>query len=288
MNNRYFIFITLMLAAMSCSKVREGKSDNPDAISFRISYPQTKASATAFEKGDAISLYAVEQYGSEPIPLQVGGNYINDEKLSYDGSSWKTDQPLYWAENPCDFYGIYPYIPTISSVEAYPFAVAIDQNGEGYEASDLLFAYAPSATRTKGPVNLQFKHILSKLVVILKKGDKFEGDIPDDIVAHIYNTVNTCTVDFTHGSVEKSLMGERKTILMRKISNERFEAILVPQNLERKTPLVELTMGGIAYLLDYSLSFHAGYAHTVTITLNTSPDQEMFEINIDVDNDGWN
>lgn len=288
MNNKYFILIALILTAISCSKAGEGCPDNPDAISFRISYPETKASATAFEKGDAVSLYAVEQYGSESIPLQVGGNYINNEKLSFDGSSWKTDQTLYWADNPCDFYGVYPYIPTISSVESYPFAVATDQNGEGYEASDLLFAYAPSATRTKSPVNLQFKHILSKLVVVLKKGDKFEGEIPDDIVAHIYNTVNTCSVDFTHGSAEKSLMGERKTILMRKISNERFEAILVPQNLERKTPFVELTMGGIAYLLEYSLSFRAGYVHTITITLNTSPDQEMIEINIDVDNDGWN
>jgi len=278
----------MMLTALSCSKAGDVRPENPDVIRFQIGFPETKASATAFEKGDAVSLYAVEQYGEVAIPLQVGGNYINNEKLSFDGASWNTDYTLYWADNPCDFYGIYPYIPSIGSIETYPFAVATNQNGEGYEASDLLFAYTPLVTRSKGPVSLQFKHILSKLVVVLNKGEQFEGEIPDDIVANVYNTVNTCSVDFTHGSVEKDLMGERKTIQMHKISNQRFEAILVPQNLERKTPLVELTMGGIAYLMEYSLSFRAGYVHTLNITLNTSPDQEMIGISIDVDNDGWN
>lgn len=80
--------------------------------------------------------------------------------------------------------------------------------------------------------------------------------------------------------MEKNAFGAKNTITMKKLSNEQFEAILVPQNLERHTPLIELTMGGIAYLLDYSLSFRAGYVHTVTITLNTSPDQEQIEISI--------
>lgn len=68
---------------------------------------------------------------------------------------------------------------------------------------------------------------MSKMVVNVLKGEKFEGKIPDDITAHIYNTNVGCTA-----------------------------------NLERSTPLVELTMGGIVYLLDYSLSFRAGYVHT--------------------------
>ena len=64
--------------------------------------------------------------------------------------------------------------------------------------------------------------------------------------------------------------------------------LLVPQNIEKRTPLVELTMGGIAYLLETSLSFRPGYCHTLTVTLNTSPDQEMIEININPEVDTWN
>ena len=117
--------------------------------------------------------------------------------------------------------------------------------------------------------------------------DMFEGEIPDDIVSHIYNTNVECTVSLNTGSVEKNAFGAKKTITMNKLSNELFEAVLVPQNIEKTTPLIELTMGGIAYLLDYSLSFRAGYAHTITVTLNTSPDQEKIEISIDPGVEDW-
>ena len=82
-------------------------------------------------------------------------------------------------------------------------------------------------------------------------------------------------------------MGERKTITMKKLSDTRFEAVLVPQNIENRTPLIAVTMGGIAYLLEYSLSFKPGYVHTINLILNTSPDQEKIDISIDAETGGW-
>ena len=74
---------------------------------------------------------------------------------------------------------------------------------------------------------------------------------------------------------------------MRQINGETFEAIVVPQFIERTTPLIEITVGGIAYLMNYSMSFRPGYQHTITVTLNTSPDQEKIEIQIDGEVGGW-
>ena len=122
---------------------------------------------------------------------------------------------------------------------------------------------------------------MSKCVVTITKGEKFEGEIPDDIVTHIYNTTTSAILNFANGSLQKDSQGARKTITMKKISNTRFEAVVVPQNIERRTPLIEVTMGGIAYLLEYSLSFKPGYVHTINLILNTSPDQEKIEISID-------
>ena len=139
-----------------------------------------------------------------------------------------------------------------------------------------------------GAVSLQFKHMMSKCIVTVTKGPKFEGAIPDDIVCHIYNTSTSAMLNFAGGSVEKDAMGARKTITMKKLSNERFEAVVVPQNIERRTPLIEVTMGGIAYLLECSLSFRPGYAHTINLILNTSPDQEKIEISIDAGTGEWN
>ena len=104
---------------------------------------------------------------------------------------------------------------------------------------------------------------------------------------HIYNTVTSAMVDLATGNLEKYPYGTKNTITARQVSSDTFEAVVVPQNIEKRTPLVELTMDGIAYLLDYSLSFRPGYQHTVTVVVNTSPDQEKIEISIDGSIEDW-
>lgn len=290
---KIFIIVSIVFAVVSCNKMGQVTSDRQ--IRFNFLLPETKATASSFESGDAVSLYAVEYNGETQIPLQVGGNWLNNEKITYNGNTWAASHSLYWPDASCDFYAFYPYQASIGSIEKYPFSVATDQNstreGEnlgGYEASDLMYASATKVSHSTGTVNLSFYHIMSKLVVRINKGEKFEGEIPDDIVAHVYNTVTDCMVDWAKGSVEKDAFGAKSTITMKKINNSLFEAILVPQNIERRTPLIELTMGGIAYLLEYSLSFRPGFVHYIDLTVNTSPDQEQIEISIDPGVDDWN
>ena len=194
MKKIFLISATVVLALASCTKEQSFRVADNNEIQFNISLagqqsPITKATTTEFEANDAISLYAVEYNGETPMPLQIGGNYINNEKLTYSGSAWSSAGKLYWSANACDFYAFYPYQASIGSVEDYPFSVAIDQDGEGYEASDLMFAKAENVSKP-GPVNLKFGHMMSKCVVKLEKGPKFEGDIPNDIVAHIYFLVS--------------------------------------------------------------------------------------------------
>lgn len=282
------ILFGVAMALVACNKEDQNILDNNE-LKVTATFPNggTRATASAFENGDAISLFAVEHNGETPMPLQVGGNFINNERLAFNGSSWTAARTLYWSDKTCDFYGLYPYVANLYTVEEYPIEVACDQSGDGYERSDILYACTQNVSRSAGSVNLQFKHVMSKLIVNIEKGPKFEGEIPDDIVAHVYNTNVNCKLNMQKGSVEKEAFGAKKTITMNKISNEKFQAVLVPQNLEKRTPLIELTMGGIAYLLEYSLSFRAGYVHTVTVTLNTSPDQEQIEIAIDPSVDDW-
>lgn len=283
--------ILLCLLAVACGKnLRMGS----DEIRFEFGLPETKVVGSSFEEGDKLSLWAVEQSGGDAMPIQIGGNYINNEGVSYLNGVWTPGRSLYWSANACDFFAVYPYLSSVSSVETQPFSVAADQNTArtdtslgGYEASDLLYASKEGVVRADGAVRLQFRHLLSKCVVKIIKGEKFEGEIPDDIVVHVYNTTTSGLLNLQKGSLQKDAFGEKKTITARKISNERFEAIVLPQNIEKRTPLIEVTMGGIAYLLEYSLSFRPGYQHNIELTLNTSPDQEMIEINIDAGQGDW-
>lgn len=285
---RILATLAALAALVSCQKGNIILEDSLKEINFKFEIPATKATATAFESGDAVSLYAVEYTADDAPELQISGNFLNNEKLTFNGSKWETQRTLYWSDKPCDFYALYPY-QTFSSIESHPFEIAADQNSSkngttlgGYEASDLLFAKTEKVSRPgDNAVAMTFKHIMSKCVVTITKGEKFEGDIPDDITTHIYNTCTSATLNMSKESVEKDAHGNRKTITMKKLSNTRFEAIIVPQNIERRTPLIEVTMGGIAYLLEYSLSFKPGYVHTINLIVNTSPDQENIEISID-------
>lgn len=249
----------------------------------------TRATLDAFEVDDTISLYAVEYNNEEVAPLQVVGNYINNEPVTLTNSGWTTQRTLYWTDNKCDFYAFYPY-QEISSAHEQLFELQTDQNVEGgYEQSDLMWAKTENIGKTdnNGAVALQFNHLMSRVVVNLVKGESYEGELPDEITAHIYNTATTAQVDFADGSLEKYLYSDKKTITMRQIDAASFDAIVVPQHIERSTPLIEITMEGIAYLLEYSISFRPGYQHTLTVTLNTSPDQEKIEINIDGEVGDW-
>ena len=289
---KYITIIAALAAMMSCQKEGPADVQGDNQIVFEFGLPATKATAENFEAGDKVSVWAVEYTTDETPELQIGGNYLNNEVLTYDGSKW-TGRTMYWSEKSCDFYAIYPSMD-LTSIDEHLFEIDADQNTSksnytlgGYEASDVLWAKTNKVSRSDGIVGLHFEHIMSKCIVTITRGEKFEGEIPDDIVCHIYNTITTAKLNFACGSVEKYAQAPRKTITMKKISNDRFEAVVVPQHIELSTPLIEVTMGGIAYLLEYSLSFKPGYAHTINLILNTSPDQEKIEISIDADAGGW-
>ena len=280
------------LVAVGCDKNEQSEAwaDNEIRVVADLS---TRATLTSFEQNDKMGLYAVEYNGDAAMPLQISGNYLNNESMVYNGSEWKSSRTLYWSVNACDFYGIYPY-QDMTAMEEVLFDIQTDQNSAksstalgGYEASDLMWAKTEKVKQTDGAVKLKFQHMMSRLVVKVEKGPSFEGEIPDDVVTHIYNTATTAKVNYKVGSLEKYAYSENKTITMHKINNTTFEAIVVPQFIERSTPLVEITMGGIAYLLNYSMSFRPGYQHTITVTLNTPPDQEKIEISIDGEVGNW-
>ena len=295
MKKNVLILAVATLLMVGCDKENSTPVATPtsDEIRVEASLGGTRATLTNFEAGDKMSLYAVEYSGEVANELQTAGNYLNNEEMVYNGTEWQSNRTLYWSENACDFYGFYPYQP-VMPMSDFLFEIEEDQSRPkseeelgGYEASDLMWAKAERVVREDGVVELEFTHMLSRVVVNIERGAKYEGELPEDIDVHIYNTITTANVDWRIGSLEPYLFSGRKTIKMNRIDADSFEAIVVPQFIERLTPLVEVTMGGIAYLLEASVSFRPGMQHTFTVTLNTSPDQEKIEINIDGDVGNW-
>ncbi len=290
---KYIALAALTLVAVGCNNVDNVEPTDPNVIRVEASLNGTRVTLTDFEQNDVMGLFAVEYVDGVKQPLQVIGNYINNEPLTYDGAQWSAQSTLYWSQNACDFYGVYPYME-LETIKDFLFDVQTDQNSAktaetlgGYEASDLMWAVDSNVKQSDGNVSLNFKHMMSRLVINLVKGDEYEGELPQEISAHIYNTATTALVDLSAGNLEKYALSGKNTITMRQVDEDTFDAIVVPQHIERDTPLVEITMDGIAYLLEYSISFRPGYQHTINVVLNTSPDQEKIEISIDGEVGGW-
>lgn len=288
------IFLILTAASFmlgGCSK-SESEVLESNEMRFTATYPTvSRATGSAFETGDAMGIYVTQYNGEAPLPLQLSGNYANNAKTVFDGSVWKSSPVVYWEDGKFDVYAYYPYM-NISSVDEYPFTVALDQSTEetsdalsGYEASDFLWAKATGVSRMAS-VPLTFTHKMSKLVINLIKGADYSGDIPTDAVVRIHNTVPAAIVDLASGIVTKNGYESAQSITAKKVSDGVYAAIIVPQRLDTKRPLVEVLSKGVSYLIESSFVFKAGTQHTINVTLNNNPDQVKIEIGGEIEG-GW-
>ena len=290
---KYIALAALALVAMGCERENIDNTPVVDDGVMRIEalHPSTRATETSFENGDVIGLYATTYEGDQATPLQISGNWINNEALTYDGSTWLGRRTFYWAEGLMDVYGYYPYMePT--SITKHKWAVQTDQSlpaTEGalsaYEASDFLWAKAEGVSQEDGSVQLQFKHMCSKVVIKLVKGEEYTDAFPEDIDVYLYSTVPQALINFTTGIVSKDPHGDAQKIKARKVAIDTFEVIVVPQSILEYAPFVEIIMGGISYMTEEIFTYHAGKEYIVSITLDNSP--QKIEINVGGSVGGW-
>lgn len=268
------IFISLFA---SCSSEEELNPDNGKMpMTFDcVLGTGSRATDTAFEKGDKIGVYVVK--GGELI--QPVGNEVNNETFSFDGTKWTPARNVYWNEGSFDVYAYYPHIDKIVDTEECTFSVSTDQSTHaGYTASDFVWASNMGVKASANPVALSFSHRLSKMVVTLQKGEEFSGDIPSDCEVYIHSTATEAIVDLSTGDTGASFYSPKSTIKAFKKNATTFEAVVVPQNITSRRPLVEVVSQGISYLMEGKISLRQGYSHQIIITLNKNPEQTKIEI----------
>lgn len=282
---RYASLALAILGVVACSEEHETASSQ-DAkstpMSFVVTHPgQTRATATAFERDDRIGLYVADVNA----PLELGGNLVNNEALTFDGNKWTASRTLFWDKGSFNAYAYYPYIKGISSITDQPFSVSTDQSTAktatalgGYEASDLLFATSKNIMASVSPIRLTFKHIMSKLKIRLIKGEDFEGDMPTTATVYIHNTVPTATVDLQAGVATRYVKGTRQTITAHQDGDTSYSAIIVPQRIDNRQPLIEVVMKGVSYLFESKFQFKPGTEHLVNLIISDNPDKVKIDI----------
>ena len=290
---RYAGFALAILGMVSCSDEQETALRSQDAkstpMTFLVNHPgqATRATETSFEQNDKIGLYVADAKAQ----LEIGGNLVNNEALTYDGSNWAAARTLYWDKGTYTAYAYYPYIENVSNITDLPFSIALDQSTAksketlgGYEASDLLFATSKNISASASPIPLNFKHIMSKLKIRLIKGEDFEGDMPTTAQVTIHNTVPTATIDLQAGVATRYVKGTRKSIIAHQDDETSYSAIIVPQRIENRMPLIEVVMKGVSYLFESKFQFKPGTEHLVNLIISDNPDQVKIDIGGEIKN----
>lgn len=279
--------LALFIAGLSACSQEEDGGKPVDAkhtpMTFAVTHPaqRTRVTDTNFENGDKIGVFVCET----DAPLEIGGNLVNNEQLTLSGGAWTASRTLYWDKGTFNAYAYYPYMRQVSSIEDQPFSVSTDQGAvdgttglDGYEASDLLYAKTEGVSASNSPVPLTFRHIMSKLTVRLVKGEDFEGDMPTDGEVYIHNTVPTATIDLSAGVATRYVRGTRATIRAKQDAGTMFSAIVVPQRVENRMPLIEVIMRGVSYVYESKFQFKPGTNHFVNFVISDNPDQVKIEV----------
>ena len=251
-------------------------------MTFAVVHPAQRVRVVndAFEDGDQVGVFV----HATDTPLEIGGNLVNNEALTCNGGNWTASRPLYWDEGTFNACAYYPYVRSVGSIEDLPFSISTDQqadagNGmDGYEASDFLYARTEGVSASDSPVRLTFGHIMSKLTVRLIKGEDFEGDMPTDAEVYVHNTVPSATIDLNAGVATRYVRGTNATIRARQESDFIFSAIVVPQRVDNRVPLVEVIMKGVSYVFESRFQFKPGVEHLVNMVISDNPDQAKIEI----------
>ena len=258
-----------------------------EIMTFRVVHPNasidSRVTETAFETNDQIGLFLTEQN----VPLEVSGNYVNNASLSFMDDEWLPEKTIYWNEGNYDAYAYFPYVSPVPSVDDMPFTVSLDQSvPENYEASDFLWAGKKGLVASDGDVNLQFSHRMSRLVVKLVKGEDYEGDLPEEAEVLVHNTVPSSTIDLSVGIVTRNAYAAAQTIRAKSLGDQKYAAIIVPQRLNNRQPLVEVVMKGVSYLYESRFLFKPGIQHNVLLVVSKNPEQIKIEIGGEIED--WN
>jgi len=264
----------IALAVASC----KGGSDpdpsptpkpNPteEKVPIRISVGQaTKATETAFESGDKVGIYVVNEVGGASQTLLSSGNHADNIGFTYS-SSWTPDTQIYWADETtkADFYCYYPYSSSIADVTAVPVSVNADQSSEAkLRASDFLFGTKKSVSPTADAVSITVYHAMAKLQVSLKAGTGWPEEDVKAATVTVLGVRTNGTMDMTSGAVTATGSASDLATLADGLSRS---VLVVPQKVENQD-LVKVEIEGNEYVLNQSIDFASNKRYSCELIIN--------------------
>lgn len=257
--------IMALVVLVSCKKDEEpAPTPEPDAVPIQIATTVTRATDSAFETGDNVGLFVVNQ----PNGIQASGNHVDNCKFTFDGTKWNAGKEIYWldATTKADFYCYYPYTSPVSSITAFPFKVSQDQSTEnGYKTSDFMWGKVDGIAPTPDPVVITVNHSMSCLIVNLKAGTGWKEDDIKNTEITLRGLRTSSLINLADGTVTAD--GDAMEMKPMQVGAGIFKALVVPQKVSG-SELVKIKVGTNSYSLKTSIDLKSGRQHTCSVVVN--------------------
>ena len=264
---RYLLMFAFLVTAVTMCKPAPEPVEEVSSVSFsaKISQLTTRATETAFEEGDQISVFAC--YDASLASM----NYADNIRYTYSGDLFQSTYPIAYPDKGAvlTFYAVYPFanyfMPEIR------FTVSNDQGTEdAYTGSDLMTASA--IAKDQEIVNLKFSHRLAKVVLDLI-------DVPEGsrsvTFTNLYTSVDADIADNTYRET-----GNRYNVESCPDGEDRFKVILPPQKITSGTQFAEIKIGNKVYkwIAENDIFLSSGIEHKYTVKI----EKEKIVISADI------
>lgn len=275
----YFMIGLLSIVLFSCSSSDSVIETEPpptpiEKLPINISSSvSSSAIDLAFEVGDSIGLYVVNHNADgSAVPLQVSGNYVDNMQYTYN-TTWTPATQTYWIDNSthADFYLYYPYISSVTSIEALPYSVKANQSQlSDYKACDLMIGKTIDVAPTESSVKIEAKHVMSQMTIKLVAGNGFtDATLAAAKISVKVNRLKTkATANLATGAL--TAIGDDTDIIPFKVANNSYKAIVVPQAVGEGN-LITINVDGRDFNLPKTSNFtgfEAGKKHNFNVTLS--------------------
>lgn len=272
MNHKLFTALVCSLAVIGCNKDLQNNQDpmpKDQGINF-IGQIGTSSRATdnGFEKGDAISVFAIKKTTSNPSGVLQTKNYSDNAKFVYENGLFVAADVASVIEQPTDgasmFYkAVYPYSSKVGN--EFSFAVKTDQSsGNNYTASDLMVAETVATTELKP--ELVFNHRLSNILLEVKYEEKPAG--AEEL--YFNNVKVNASVNLTKNTFTST--GSTTNVKASPCGTNLYRVVLPPQSIAKGAGLITLKVGGKTYQYnaheDYTWRSGMQYSYSATVKKN--------------------
>lgn len=289
-------FLSAFLLVVGCSERdywQENKEKTKIVIRGEVQQEYaTRANDGGFADGDNIGVFIVNRDGGNPATLQLNGNHADNVKYTYDYESalWTGSYDLYWKDlnTSVDAYSYYPFIGSLSSVDACPVTIHEKQQevadgkvASGYELSDFLWAKAENVSPGT-TISLKHKHVMAGVEVSLVEGEGFKAGELNKLskTVLIQNTKVNTLVNLSTGVV--SLADNTVKTIVPQQHGLVWRAIVAPQTVTANSLLLSITVDGMSYEFKRSslMTFVPEKLHKFTIKVDKREPSGDYEFSL--------